>query len=823
MKIKDKPAVKYIEITENRERIRIFQSDIIYAEAFGRKSVIHTVRNDISTYLGIGELALMLDQELFLRCHRGYIVNMNRVSEVHDDVFILENGGRALISRRTKTSVRSIYERYVAAQIKEVNIYLTSAPPRDAKSKIRSFIDGLNAQYLKQGVVFNLKINTSSKYKRGDGIYCGRYTHTDVVKLSIALQLKTLGLERADIDFDGISLLLDQKPLITLDNIPVFINSANYNAMKEKLASLESEYWELRERLRNNPDDEEALAEYSSVSGQKNEISEAMNGLLKDIIAMETSFLNKAGSTYITPREEQAHKLFEAGDLEAAKRLLNLDEMMKEDEEHERFIEETQKRIIAKVSEYLYLADMLKTDILNTERFSAIERTYEQAVHLEEKHNLAERAAVRRYIDYLYFQKNYEKAAEYTIRRLNYLESGEGGDKAEIADYSNYAARCLNRMHQYSEAESRFRRALLIREDLAAENPLYLADLAKTLDGLARVLCTRDRIEESEVLNRRALVIYERLAAGDESYLPDLAKCLNNFSELYAETQRFKEAEELDLKAVAIHEKLAAKNPQVYEVDLARSYLELAYLRCVTQHYDEAELLYKKTLAIRKRLAEENPNAYEPDLAAAYVYLSKVYDKSENHTEAIKTLLTALPITERIASLHPVAYEFMLQANLSNLAKAYEAVCDYEKAEPLYKRALEISEHPTSGEATPSYTAIISYNLASLYGKVGRFEEAERLHLSSLEFFINVPEENMATYEKDLAKGYNGLAGLYKMTGRYDEAEALYEKALIIRERIAGENPDAFESDLAITYRDLAELYEKTARYDEAKALLARL
>jgi len=636
-------------------------------------------------------------------------------------------------------------------------------------------------------------------------LYSSMYTHIDTIKLSIVLQLRLLGLEYSKLDFDGTSLVLEGKALMTLDNIPVMFNSKTFTAMRDEYTVLEKEYWALRERVRRDPDDESALTEYLSVSGRKNNISEAMHGLQRDIIAMETSFLEKVGSGYVSPRLIQARALFESGDLEGARKLFDLSEMMREDERDEELLEETQKKIQAKVSEYLYLADMLKTDVNNPDRFSDIERIYEQAVKIEERHNLPERSAVWSFVDYLYYQNEYEKAAEIANRQLHLLETDKT-EEAEIAKFSNFISRCYNRLHNYEQAEEMSKKSLTIRERLAAEDTSFEHDLAKSLDGLARILEITERQEEGEKLRLQALAIYERLAAENPAFLPDLAKEYNNLSELYVEIQRYKETEELCKKALAIHEQLASETPDVFDADLARSYAELAFVCNVLGRCDEAESLYKKAQALREKLASVNPAAFDPEVAAGYIYMSKVYDKTKNWAAGEVILTKALAVTERLAVTHPDAYEFMLLANLSNLARVFEANSNYAQAEAMFKRALEISKNPTGAENNSSYTAIISYNLAALLEKVERFEDSEEMHKFSLDLYEQLAALTPATFEPGLGKGYNGLARLYKAMGRIDEARVLYEKALVIRERLAAENPEVFGEDLEETRSALKEL-----------------
>ena len=121
------------------------------------------------------------------------------------------------------------------------------------------------------------------------GLYSSQYTHIDTVKLSIALQLKSLGIEHARFDIEGTSLVLEGSALMTLDNIPVIFNSKSFAAMKHEYKALEKENWGLRDKIKLNPDDNDALSAYLVSSKRKDQIAEAMHGLQRDIIAMETS------------------------------------------------------------------------------------------------------------------------------------------------------------------------------------------------------------------------------------------------------------------------------------------------------------------------------------------------------------------------------------------------------------------------------------------------------------------------------------------------------------------------------------------------------
>jgi tetratricopeptide (TPR) repeat protein len=69
--------------------------------------------------------------------------------------------------------------------------------------------------------------------------------------------------------------------------------------------------------------------------------------------------------------------------------------------------------------------------------------------------------------------------------------------------------------------------------------------------------------------------------------------------------------------------------------------------------------------------------------------------------------------------------------SLNNLANIYSDLGDYQKAEPLYKRALEIREK-VLGPDHPDVSDSLN-NLANLYSDLGHYQRAEPLYKRALE------------------------------------------------------------------------------------------
>ena len=98
----------------------------------------------------------------------------------------------------------------------------------------------------------------------------------------------------------------------------------------------------------------------------------------------------------------------------------------------------------------------------------------------------------------------------------------------------------------------------------------------------------------------------------------------------------------------------------------------------------------------------------------------------------------------------------------------------FSEAEPLYRRALSISE--TSYGPNHPTVAIGLNNLALLLSDTNRFSEAEPLYRRAL----SIDETSYAANHPEIASHLNNLAVLLEATNRPAEAEPLYLRYLEI-------------------------------------------
>src|SRR5437588_12845906 len=102
-------------------------------------------------------------------------------------------------------------------------------------------------------------------------------------------------------------------------------------------------------------------------------------------------------------------------------------------------------------------------------------------------------------------------------------------------------------------------------------------------------------------------------------------------------------------------------------------------------------------------------------------------------------------------------------------------------------------------ERNLSTVALSTNNLAFLYERQGKYDDAEPLYKRALA----ICEEVLGPIHPSTATSVNNLAFLYNSQGKYDDAEPLYKRALAIREEVLG----PIHPDTATSVNNLAGLY----------------
>jgi tetratricopeptide (TPR) repeat protein len=134
-----------------------------------------------------------------------------------------------------------------------------------------------------------------------------------------------------------------------------------------------------------------------------------------------------------------------------------------------------------------------------------------------------------------------------------------------------------------------------------------------------------------------------------------------------------------------------------------------------------------------------------------------------DYATAAQRLLAAIEHAQKFGSRDP-----RLATTLNDLALTYFRLGRYGEAEPLHLRALEIRER-NHGPNHPDVAATLN-DLAFLYVAQGRFTEAEPLHDQALE----IRQKEFGPEHPEVARSLNNIGSLYLEQERYVEAELLY-------------------------------------------------
>jgi tetratricopeptide (TPR) repeat protein len=217
------------------------------------------------------------------------------------------------------------------------------------------------------------------------------------------------------------------------------------------------------------------------------------------------------------------------------------------------------------------------------------------------------------------------------------------------------------------EAEADLQEALSIyRKMVKADSPLYLSDLATTLNNLG-VAYTNTRHEEAEADFQEALDIYRHDEGAQKL---GLARTLRNIGVLYANTQRTREAEGVYQEALAIYRQQASDKP-AYQLDFAATLNNLGVLYRNTQRVEEAKASFREALKAYRQMAKAHSSKYQSDLARTLVNLGTVCRDTQQFEEADASYQEALGIYRELAETNQTAYRPYIAYTLGNLAISY--------------------------------------------------------------------------------------------------------------------------------------------------------
>lgn len=111
--IKQEQRVKTLTLNLGGTEKTIDTSRIFYADVSGHTTQFHSKEQTISVYGSFSKVTEpLMEDSRFLVCGRGILVNLENVSDISEDCFIMKNGTEVPISMRIKRDIAAAWEEY---------------------------------------------------------------------------------------------------------------------------------------------------------------------------------------------------------------------------------------------------------------------------------------------------------------------------------------------------------------------------------------------------------------------------------------------------------------------------------------------------------------------------------------------------------------------------------------------------------------------------------------------------------------------------------------------------------------------------------------
>ena len=586
--------------------------------------------------------------------------------------------------------------------------------------------------------------------------YYNNYNSIDTLKLGILMQIKVMRLDASQITIsDDGKICLNGQPVADTSKIPMFEFNDRLNELKSRYDELTKEWGRLRTSRMDDPNNEELYFEFSRVATERDDTKKALREFEDLLLKTSEELAAKKGE--MSPRQAEAYRLLEMGDVDGACEILPLDELFDDISHNELLADNAIDRLETNVDELATRITALNMKGLNKDIVAEIRRIYEKIYDLCGNKHIGW-SKLYDYASFLRDQNDYAQASE-VAESLNWYYSAPG---RKVDEY----------------------------------------DLGRLYNLLGLLYEAQNRSEEAEEYHLDAIEIMKRLVKKNaDAYEPALAMSYNNVGAFYSDHGQHEKAEKYFLAAIEIREHLVKKNADAYEPDLAGSYNNAGIFYKKQGQSEKAEKYYLSAIEIKERLVKKNADAYESDLATSYNNAGAFYDDQNQPDKAEKYYLAAIEIRERLVEKNADACEPALADSYNNAGVFYKNQGQPDKAEKYYLAAIEIYERlvEKNAEAYEPDLATSYNNVGIFYSDHGQPDKAEKYYLAAIEIYKRLVEKNADAYEPDLAMSYNNTGIFYAVHGQPKKAEKYFLAAIEIRERLVKKNAAAYEPDLAIS------------------------
>jgi tetratricopeptide (TPR) repeat protein len=410
--------------------------------------------------------------------------------------------------------------------------------------------------------------------------------------------------------------------------------------------------------------------------------------------------------------------------------------------------------------------------------------------------------------------------------------------RVQLALCHDLIAGAQARQWQVADALASYRRALAIREGLAAAEPgnaRWQKALALSHASIGDILFRQGRSAEALEAYQTAVAIGERAAAAapaDRGLERELVMIRQRVGDMLMKQGEYGAAETSYRVALASAERLAAAEPTNVQAQWDLS-VSLAKLGDVLQRQGQIEpalAQYDASLAIIEPLATEdraNQLDLQRDVFKTYESIGNLRLDQGDLDAAEVAFRTALTIAEQRAAADPAdrlaQRELSVQRN--HLADVFEARGQLDAALAEYRKVLEVRKTLAPLDATNAQAqrdlSLSHASVGAVLRKQGRLQEALVELQASLAIAERLAADEPANrqWQQELALAQRDVARVLDAQGRSDAALAAYQAALVVTQQLARAAPSnvAAQRDLLGRYVELGELQERQGNPAEAQ------
>ena len=288
----------------------------------------------------------------------------------------------------------------------------------------------------------------------------------------------------------------------------------------------------------------------------------------------------------------------------------------------------------------------------------------------------------------------------------------------------------------------------------------------------------------SEPIKKKAIEFLESIESRTTDEELELAYARASLGGTYWATNRYSEAKEILEQAISAMEADESASPE----ELSLAYNRIALVSNGLNLLDDSEKYHRKAASIREKLASSGNPTAKMRLSTTYHNLGFLYAKQKRYKDAEREYEKAFSIKKQIAENNPAAYEPSLAMTAIQFGRNYGRMGFPEVGEPYIQMGLSIRRRLLA--VNPNlYSSGVAIALKE-YGVLIRDAAWEQRYGEALAMFeeaISLQQDsalrNPARHEGDLAVVLDEAAKFFSVIGQDDRAREAFNRAVELRKK----------------------------------------